>query len=212
VMGFTELLIGAERRANVLADLEQIRTDAGRAAKIVHNLLLFARRETLERSVADFNEIVRTTLSLRSFELRTRNITLGQEYSVDVPLVIANREQIQQVVLNLVLNAEYAIRSAGSRGSINVRTGHEEGSAFVDISDDGPGVPADVAGRIFEPFFTTKDIGEGTGLGLSVSLGIAESHSGLLALMPSERGACFRLTLPGATVGRIDHDAVSARA
>jgi len=212
VMGFTELLIGAERRANVLADLEQIRTDAGRAAKIVHNLLLFARRETLERSVADFNEIVRTTLSLRSFELRSRNITLGQEYSGDVPLVIANREQIQQVVLNLVLNAEYAIRSAGSRGSINVRTGHEEGSAFVDISDDGPGVPADVAGRIFEPFFTTKDIGEGTGLGLSVSLGIAESHSGLLALMPSERGACFRLTLPGATVGRVDHDAVSARA
>jgi two-component system sensor histidine kinase HupT/HoxJ len=74
-------------------------------------------------------------------------------------------------------------------------------SVFVDVSDDGPGVPGDVAGRIFEPFFSTKPVGQGTGLGLSVSLGIAEAHGGLLALVPSERGACFRLTLPSAGSG-----------
>ena len=199
VMGFSELLINAENRADVRADLEQIRADASRAAKIVHSLLLFARRETLERSVADLNEVVRSTLALRSFDYRTRVIAVQQQYSVDLPLVVANREQVQQIIVNLLLNAEHAIKAAGRPGTIFIRTGRHDGAAFVDIADDGPGVPAGAAGRVFEPFFTTKPVGEGTGLGLSVSLGIAEAHGGSLALLPSDRGARFRLTLPVAS-------------
>jgi two-component system NtrC family sensor kinase len=212
VMGFTELLIEGEQRPEVRADLLQIRTDAGRAAKIVHNLLLFARRETLERAVADLNEIVRSTLALRAFDYRTRLITLEQELSADVPLIIANREQVQQVLVNLLLNAEHAIRTTGDPGTVSVRTGTIDGAAFVEIADSGAGVPAGAAGRVFEPFFTTKPGGEGTGLGLSVSLGIAEAHGGSLALVPSAHGACFRLTLPAAAVTRLDASAVAVRA
>src|SRR5262249_44833529 len=98
VMGFSELLIETETRPERRADLEQIRSDARRAAKIIHNLLLFARREALERSVADFNEIVRSTVALRAFQLRSGQIRLHEEYSDDVPLVVASREQLQQIV------------------------------------------------------------------------------------------------------------------
>jgi signal transduction histidine kinase len=111
---------------------------------------------------------------------------------------------VQQVMLNLLLNAEYALRMAHRDGVITIRTGCDGDAAFVEVEDDGPGIPADAAGRIFEPFFTTKPVGDGTGLGLSVSLGIAEAHGGTLALLPSPCGARFRLTLPGAVVGKVD--------
>jgi PAS domain S-box-containing protein len=212
VMGFTELLIETEDRPNVRADLEQIRTDARRAAKIVHNLLVFARRESLERSVADLNEVVRSTIALRSFELRNSQIRLEQVFGDDVPLIVASREQVQQVLVNLLLNAEQALRAARRRGTITLRTGRDCDAAFVEVADDGPGVPPETAGRIFEPFFTTKPIGEGTGLGLSVSIGIAEAHGGSLALRPTERGACFRLTLPPAAVSKVDLVALSESA
>jgi two-component system, NtrC family, sensor kinase len=204
VMGFTELLIQAEDRPNVRADLEQIRADAGRAAKIVHNLLLFARREALERSVGDLNEIVRSTVSLRSFELRSGQIRLEESFSHDVPLIAACREQVQQVIVNLLLNAEQALRADRRPGVITIRTGREGDTAFVEVADDGPGVPPEAVGRIFEPFFTTKPAGEGTGLGLSVSMGIAKAHGGTLALLPSPRGARFRMTLPAAAVAAMD--------
>ncbi len=207
-MGFTELLIESEDRPAVRQDLEQIRRDAGRAAQIVHHLLLFARRETLEREVADLNEIVRSTVALRTFDLRTRMVDVREHYSANVPLVVANREQIQQIVLNLMLNAEHVLRETGRRGEISVRTGETDDAAFVDVSDDGPGVPAEVAGLIFEPFFTTKAVGEGTGLGLSVSLGIARAHSGSLELLPGGPGACFRLTLPSASVAHVQLSAM----
>jgi len=199
IVGFTELMIasgvgGAD--ADARRDLDQIRSDAQRAAKIVRHLLSFARRSALERSVAELNEIVRTTVALRAYELRSTGVELRQEYARDLPLLVVNREEIQQVVLNLVLNAEHAVRTLGLGGTISVRTGVDGSSAFVDVTDDGPGIPAASAGRVFEPFFTTKPVGEGTGLGLSVSLGIAQAHGGTLELIPCDRGACFRLTLP----------------
>src|SRR5262249_40286725 len=149
VMGFTELLIDSERRPEVREDLLQIRTDAGRAAKIVHSLLLFARRETLERSVADLNEIVRSTVALRAFDYCTRQLALRQDLSSEVPLIVANRAQIQQVLVNLLLNAEQAVRASSLPGTVIVRTGCLNGAAFVDVSDSGPGVPADAAGKVF---------------------------------------------------------------
>jgi C4-dicarboxylate-specific signal transduction histidine kinase len=161
--------------------------------------------------VADLNEIVRSTLALRAFDYRTRLIALEQHLSSDVPLIVANREQVQQILVNLLLNAEQAVRSRDD-ASVSVRTGHVNGSAFVEIADNGPGVSAEMSGRVFEPFFTTKPVGEGTGLGLSVSLGIAEAHGGSLALVPSAKGACFRLTLPAAAGTRVDAGALSARA
>jgi PAS domain S-box-containing protein len=196
VIGFTELLIGAETRPEVRSDLQHVRADGERAATIVRHLLAFARRSALERSVADLNEIARSTLALRTYELRTANITVQERYEDELPLVTVNREEIQQVVLNLILNAEHSIKSTNRPGVIRVRTGQTADSAFVEVADDGPGVPAALANRIFEPFFTTKSVGEGTGLGLSVSFGIAEAHGGSLSLASTDRGACFTLKLP----------------
>src|SRR5262249_15499213 len=120
-MGLPSRRTGPRRAAEGRADLLQIRADAGRAAKIVHSLLLFARRETLERSVADLNEIVRSAVALRAFEYRTRLMTLEQQFCADLPLIVANREQVQQVLVNLLLNAEHAIRTSGEAGTVSVR-------------------------------------------------------------------------------------------
>ena len=178
-------------------ELERVRTGGERAAKIVRNLLAFARRSSLERSIEDLNEIVRSTLALRPVALQVSKVRVVETYADDLPLVVVSREEIRQVVLNLIVNAEHAIRSAERTGTIRVRTGQAGSSVFVEVTDDGPGVPAASVGRVFEPFFTTKPVNQGTGLGLSVSLGIAQAHEGSLALVPSDVGACFVLTLPG---------------
>jgi len=204
VMGFAELLIGADTSAEVRRDLEQIRADANRAAKIVRHLLLFARRSTLERSVADLNEIARSTAALRVNQLQAFNVEFVEHYSNELPMLVVNREEIQQVVLNLLINAEQSVRSTGTAGTIRLITGETTNGAYVEVSDTGPGVPPVVASRIFEPFFTTKEVGQGTGLGLSVSLGIAQAHGGNLELRPTAYGACFRLTLPCASEMRMD--------
>jgi PAS domain S-box-containing protein len=204
VMGFAELLIGADTSPDIRRDLEQIREDANRAAKIVRHLLLFARRSTLERSVADLNEIARSTAVLRINQLQSVNIEFVEHYSNELPMLVVNREEIQQIVLNLLINAEQSVRSTGQSGTIRMSTGEANGAAYVEVSDTGPGVAPLVASRIFEPFFTTKGVGQGTGLGLSVSLGIAQAHGGSLELRPMAYGACFRLTLPCAVQMRMD--------
>ena len=195
-MGFTELLLRNESREPVRRDLERVQVEADRAAKIVRNLLAFARRSALERSLVDLSEVVRSTVALKAFDFQAAHIEIQEDYGRDLPLVVASREEIRQVVLNLVSNAEHAIRSAGRPGVIRVRTGSLDDRACIEVSDDGPGVPAAMTGRIFEPFFTTKTVGQGTGLGLSISLGIAEAHGGSLTLSTSDRGAAFLLLLP----------------
>src|SRR5205085_2388449 len=122
VMGNLELMIGAEDRPQTRADLEEIRVAGARAAKIVRNLLAFARKSALDRSVEDLNEIVRATLAWRATDLRANEIALDEHYAAELPLIIVNREEIQQVILNLVLNAEHAMRATGKPGKLQVRT------------------------------------------------------------------------------------------
>src|SRR5215510_5428139 len=129
IMGFAELLIGAETSPDIQRDLEQIRADANRAAKIVRHLLLFARRSTLERSVADLNEIARSTAALRVNQLQAFNVEFIEEYSKDLPMLVVNREEIQQVVLNLLINAEHSVRSTGQAGTIRLSTGETANGA-----------------------------------------------------------------------------------
>jgi PAS domain S-box-containing protein len=200
IVGFSDLLMASERREEVRNYLEQVHAAARRAATIVRNLLAFVRRSSSERTRADLNDIVRNTLALRQFELSGTGIELKEEYEDNLPPVLVCREEIQQVVLNIVLNAEQAMRRTCLRGRLSVRTMRAGTSDIaVEIQDDGPGVLPALAGRIFEPFFSTKDVGEGTGLGLALSLGIAEAHGGTLTLVHAPPGACFRLTLPAMT-------------
>jgi PAS domain S-box-containing protein len=196
VVGFTELVLAGERHPETREDLERVLAEANRAARIVRNLLAFVRRSSAERKPASLNELVAGAVALRSYELGVANIDVREDYATDLPAVQVDKEEIQQVLLNLLLNAEHAIKSTGSRGEVRVRTLIHEQGVGIEVHDTGPGVPPSVAGRIFEPFFSTKEVGQGTGLGLSIALGIVEAHGGALILATETPGACFRLTLP----------------
>jgi PAS domain S-box-containing protein len=198
VIGTLELLLGQPHDAEVRVDLERTRFEAGRAGRIVRNLLTFVRHSSKERLLLDLNEIVKSTIGVRAFELEMSGIATREEYAPVLPLVLANREEIQQVVLHLVINAQQAMTGAPAPRVLSIRTFLIGSDAVLDVCDTGPGIPPGAAGRIFEPFFTTKTSGSGAGLGLSLSLGIANAHRGTLDLVPTGSGCCFRLTLPGA--------------
>ena len=203
VIGFTELLMEGERRKESRDDLERVRNEAHRAAKIVRNLLAFVRRSSAERAPAYVNDLVRATVALRRYEFSMTGLSLEEDYAEDLPPVIVSREEIQQVLLNLVLNAEQAMKSAGRPARLRLRTSLSGDMVAIDVADNGPGVPSTIARRIFEPFYSTKGVGEGTGLGLSIALGIVEAHGGTLTLVPDgglDGGAGFRLCLPAAVV------------
>jgi PAS domain S-box-containing protein len=196
IIGCTELMLDEPQGANT-NDLELVRKEAMRAGQIVRNLLAFARRGAPDRVVVDLNELVQATAELREYHLQQVNIELTLRCAPKPLPVLVNREEIRQVVLNLLLNAERAITDSGANaGSITIETSGAGGNQTVEVTDSGPGISPELRGRIFEPFFTTREVGEGTGLGLSISLGIVSSHGGSLVLVDSPKGARFRLTLP----------------
>ncbi len=198
IIGCTELMLDEPEGVNK-TDLELVRKEAMRAGQIVRNLLAFARRGVSDRSPIDLNDLVRATAELRNYHLQQINITLVLKCASHPLPVAVNREEIRQVILNLLLNAEHAVASTLGGGTITVETSGNGAVQTVEVSDSGPGISPELRGRIFEPFFTTREVGEGTGLGLSISLGIASSHGGVLGLADSPSGARFRLTLPAHT-------------
>ena len=196
IIGCTELMLD-EPKGTHENDLELVRKEAMRAGQIVRNLLAFARRGAADRLLTDLNELVKATATLRDYHLGQINITLIVRPNPAPLPVLVNREEIRQVILNLLLNAEHAIASSKMpRGTIVIETAGNGFANMVDVIDSGPGIDPDLRGRIFEPFFTTREVGEGTGLGLSISHGIASSHGGSLGLVDAPSGARFRLTLP----------------
>lgn len=199
------ILTWAERLAQRSLDetthrgLETILGEAERAARIVRNLLAFARKRHTTRAVVDLNQIVRETLALRSYEQRVTNITLIDALAAGLPHVFADPHQIQQVLLNLIINAEQAMLSANGRGMLILRSWHdmEHESVVLEVADDGLGVPEDVQSKIFDPFFTTKEVGKGTGLGLTVAYAIVEEHGGRISVRSQPgAGASFFVELP----------------
>ena len=199
ILGTLELLLNERGGDPALrVDLERATSEAARAGRIVRNLLAFVRQAPAERVLIDINDTVRSTVAIRSYELEVGGITLVEEYSEGLPLVVASRDEIQQVIANLIVNAEQAMGETRANRVLTVRTQMIRGDAVVDVCDTGPGVPEAICGKIFEPFFTTKTRGASAGLGLSMCLGIAHAHRGDLEVVPSAAGSCFRLTLPGA--------------
>jgi signal transduction histidine kinase len=179
--------------------LETILSESERAAKIVRNLLTFARKRHTTRAMVDLNQVVRETLAMRSYEQRVSNITTIEAMAAGLPHAFADPHQIQQVLLNLIINAEQAMIAAHGRGTLIVRTWHDidRDAVVLEVTDDGPGVPEEVQPRIFDPFFTTKDVGKGTGLGLTVAYAIVQEHGGRITIASDvERGASFTVELP----------------
>ena len=173
--------------------------EAERAAKIVRQLLTFARKRQSTRTMVDLNQVVRETLSLRAYEQRVTNIVVLDALASGLPQIFADPHQLQQVLLNLVINAEQAVLSAHGRGTLVVRTWHDMAreAIILEINDDGPGVPDDVQAKIFDPFFTTKDVGKGTGLGLTVAYAIVQEHGGRIRVESRPgQGASFFVELP----------------
>jgi PAS domain S-box-containing protein len=173
-----------------------------RVQKIVRQLLDFSQQHEPELSLADINSVVERVLVLTTHLFTSNQIQLIKELGVDLPVLMIDRHMIEQVLMNLVLNA---IQATKPGGAITIRTRVTESHCVVEIEDTGCGIPASVLSRIFDPFFTTKGTGEGTGLGLSVSLGIVERHGGQI-LVDSEvgKGTMFTVCLP------LTHDAAMA--
>lgn len=199
------ILSWAERLAESPVDdksrrgLDVILKEAERAARIVRNLLTFARKRQSTRMMVDVNEIVRETLVLRAYEQRAHNITVTTSLGTAMPQVFADGHQVKQILLNLIINAEQAMLSANGRGTLTVRTWHDRDrdSVVFEINDDGPGITEEVQANIFDPFFTTKEVGKGTGLGLSVAYAIVQEHGGRIWVSSDAgHGASFFVELP----------------
>ena len=227
ILGYAQLLLasssrapegGAPRRGGNEAGL--VLAEAQRASAIVRNLLLLAREETPERRPVRLNEIIERTLSLRQYDLRLENIQVIRDLEDALPELQADPQALQQLVLNLLLNAEQAVGAAqrgGGQGRIEFRTRtmHRGGRVRLEVRDDGPGIPAEIQGRIFDPFFTTKPAGSGTGLGLYIVHTIVQSHGGEVRVESAAgRGATFIVELPAAGEtaerGRAERPAVHA--
>ena len=177
---------------------EVIANESRRAARIVHNLLTFARQHKAEKVYADINKVVEDTLELRAYELNVRGIRVAREYGEPAPTTMADVYQLQQVILNLVTNAVQAMAEVErAHHRLTVRTRARADVVRIEIEDTGPGIPATSLDLVFNPFYTTKPTGKGTGLGLSISLGIVSEHGGRIWAENVPGGGCrFCVELP----------------
>jgi signal transduction histidine kinase len=207
ILACAERLAGRQHDDHSRRDIDAIHNAAERAARIVRNLQTFARKRHTTRSMVEVNQVVRDTLALRAYEQRVSNVAIVEALAAGLPSVFADPHQIQQILLNLVINAEHAMLGAHGRGVMVLRSWCEpdRDAVLVEVSDDGPGVPEDVQQKIFDPFFTTKAVGKGTGLGLTVAYAIAQEHGGRISVSsPPGGGAAFVLELPaGGNVVRV---------
>jgi len=207
VLGYAQLAQSLPVEGELAQYLEQIAQQAVRASAIVGNLLTFARQKEPEREPLDTNAIIRSAVDLREYDLRVSNVQVVLQFAQELPTVMADFQQLQQVILNLINNADSAIRQHSRSGTIILRTStfskQDKPWVRLEVMDDGPGIPETYLGRIFDPFFTTKEPGRGTGLGLSVSYGIVTAHQGsIYAEIRPEGGARFVVELPATRMSR----------
>jgi len=199
ILGVGDLLQDSQTTDAARKQIGILQQQARRAAEIVHNLTYFSRPPAPGKSAVNLGEVVERTLNLHAYSLRKNSITVDFLREPPVPYVQADPHQLMQVFLNLILNAEQAIREVREHGTLRIRLASNGGLVSASFQDDGPGIPAEVLARIFDPFYTTKRPGRGTGLGLSICKSVMKEHNGTIeAANAPGGGALFTVTLRAA--------------
>ena len=201
IVGFTDLLLeNPDVPESAKDELHVILQEAQRTRVIVQNLLSFAREMPDQREPVQINSVLRQTLKLRTYDLANRSIELSERFDKDLPIVIGDPNQLQQVFLNIVNNAYDAIQEGQKPGKIRISTMHDREQLEISFWNNGPSISH--PDRIFDPFFTTKEVGKGTGLGLSICYGIIRAHGGEIVAQndPDGNGCTFFVRLPIAAV------------
>lgn len=214
ILAIAERLRQLAHGTSLAPSLQTLHSEAERAARIARQLLTFARKRTTTRLMVGVNTIVTDTLALRDDDFRNAGIEVRTALATTLPEVFADPHQLQQVLMNLFINAEQAMTAHAGGGVLSVATyAPSVDQVMIEVTDSGPGIDEDVRHRIFDPFFTTKDVGEGTGLGLSVVNAIVEEHGGTIQVESSPgQGARFLVTLPAAGLPMQAPAATSAHA
>jgi PAS domain S-box-containing protein len=184
----------------------KIRAAAERCARIVRTFLAMARQQQPERVPVTVSEVVSAALDLTGYALKTSGVEVTLDLAPRIPPVLADADQLHQVFMNLIINAQHALQDQPLPRELSLasRFDSSTNTIRITVADNGPGIPASVRKRIFEPYFTTKPLGTGTGVGLAVCLGIVEAHGGTLAVESAEgSGAVFSIVLPA---GALDED------
>ena len=195
-LGFSELLMQRDLPEDIAADLDIIHQSTARAADVTKRLLSFARQSKPMRRLCSMNEIIESTLHLRAYHLQTSNVKVFMELDAEIQPIIADAGQLQQVFLNIIMNAEYVMGQSRG-GNFLIKTEKAEDIIRIYFKDDGPGIAKENLETIFLPFFTSRKSGEGTGLGLSICRDIVSEHKGkIYAESEPGKGAAFIIELP----------------
>ncbi|MGB6873014.1 MAG: ATP-binding protein [Dehalococcoidia bacterium] len=197
VIGFAQMLMFEDIPENTREDIKTIGDNAQRVADIIKNLLTFAKQQKLERTYINVNDIIEATLKMRTYPLEDSNITVTTQLDPALPSTMADATLLQQAFLNLVINAETAMKLARGKGSLLIKTALISDTIQISFTDDGPGIAEANLVHLFDPFFSTRGFGQGTGLGLSVCYGIITEHNGqIYAKSQPGKGATIVVELP----------------
>jgi signal transduction histidine kinase len=201
VVGHASLLEDLATDAATRDRALKIRTAADRCARIVRTFLAMARSKPRQRTAVHLNAVIDEALEIVAYGLRTADVEVVRALAPDLPPVGADPDQLHQVFANLFVNAQQALQGVPPPRRLTITSDFDAQAVWVEVADNGPGVPADIGHRVFEPFFTTKPQGVGTGVGLSVCHGIVAAHGGEIRLEPpAGQGATFVVRLPRAAV------------
>lgn len=199
IIGFTEFLLKTNKDmdAEMSNDIQQIYDASMRVYNITKGLLRFARKEKPVKKDVYINDLLEEILKMKEYHLHVINIEIKKSYCQSLPLISGDANQLGQVFLNIINNAEYVLSDKHQGGILTTRTSLQDNYVKIEFIDTGPGIPENKINKIFDPFFTTKPQGKGTGLGLSVSYGIIQEHEGkIYAENSREGGAVFVILLP----------------
>ena len=210
ILGYAQLLENeglSERARDFVGKLFK---QAQRTQRLVHNLLSFARQRKPEKKQVNLRQVLDDTLALRDFDLNLHNIKVTCDVAPELPAVIADAHQMEQVFLNVINNAVDAMLEHEQGGTLSVKSYAQNGHVCIEFRDSGPGIREPK--KVFDPFYTTKGVGKGTGLGLSICYGIVKEHGGDIAALNSpEGGALFRILLPACASTPVDTPAEASR-